>query len=123
MFISQSQKFYFSRNSNGWVLDYVLVDSEFGEVSGTALDFLIPESCNWNIASPAPIIIEYRKRGLNVEGNLIGWLLWECRRFSLSLKYLLQKLNDISGREQNQAFRDLWKTVDQQRLLRLTVFV
>jgi hypothetical protein len=127
MFQSLNRENYLSEEAgdpNYWIFQYTLVDDQFGEVNGIAPDFPSPDATNMdmNVPSPSPIIIEYRKRGLNVEGNLVIWCLQQCNIYDCSTKDLLKLFDVASGIDGNERFAELWKTVDQAKVLRLATF-
>jgi hypothetical protein len=80
---------------------YILTDSDFGKTVGIS-----------TAPMPAPIIIEYSKRSLNVEANLVLYFLEMQRKYDEPLKIQLLVLNQST----NEEFIKLWKTVDQDKI-------
>ena len=100
-----------------WRFNYTLVDDEFGEVSGVG-------ACGAGAGEGvAAIIIEYSKRKLNVEGNLVKYLTQYCSEYNYKLTELLAWYDQICLDPRFAEFADLWKTVDQAKLLKYAVFM
>lgn len=98
-----------------WLFKYTLIDDKFGKVSGAAPAAINVPGYATRISA---IIVEYSKRGLNVEAQLAIYLLDICKRYDYNLKVLLADYD----KSDTQAFQKLWKTVDQKKILRLMVF-
>jgi hypothetical protein len=98
-----------------WIFKYTLFDDLFGQVSGEA-----PSAINvpGYGSAVAPIIIEYNKRGLNVEAQLAIYLLRLCKSYDNELKWLLADYD----RSETAEFQKLWKTVDQSKILMYAIF-
>ena len=100
--------------------NYTLVDDEFGEVSGVGMFAGVGASaCAGEIA----IIIEYSKRKLNVEGNLVKYLTQHCSKYNYKLTELLAMYDQACLDPQFAEFFELWKMVDQAKLLKYAVFM
>ena len=70
-----------------WLFKYTLIDDKFGKVSGTA-----PAAINvpGYASAISSIIIEYSKRGLNVEAQLTIYLLDICKRHGYDFRSLVK---------------------------------
>lgn len=112
-YLSKDQK-----SSNYWRCEYTLVDSEFGSVTGAGIN-----SIAGAMAAPSAIIIEYRKRKLNVEANLLKYLLYVCRRQDYELISLLARFDTNSEYENSKEFAALWKTIDQSKIMKYAVLI
>ena len=73
-------------------------------------------------AGVAAIIIEYSKRKLNVEGNLVKHLTQYCSKYNLKLTKVLASYDQACLNPQYAEFAALWKTVDQAKLLKYAMF-
>ena len=101
-----------------------LVDDEFGEVSGAGVGADVIASVGADvIASAAAIIIEYSKRKLNVEGNLVKYLTQHCSKYNYKLTELLARFDQVCLDPRFAEFAALWKTVDQAKLLKYAMFM
>ena len=107
---------------NFYRFNYILVDDEFGEVSGAGagVDVFVGLGAG---AGAAAIIIEYSKRKLNVEGNLVKYLTQLCSKYNDKLTELLAWFDRTCLDPQCAEFAVLWKTVDQAKLLKYAVFM
>jgi hypothetical protein len=72
--------------------------------------------------SVGSIIIEYSKRKLNVEGNLLKYLTHLASQYNWKLTELLAWYDNYCLNPKFAEFAVLWKIVDQQRLLKLSIF-
>lgn len=90
---------------------YMLIDDEFGKVLGYDNE----------AGEIGAIIVEYRKRGLNVEANLCKYLL-DINNTGGTLAERLAEYT-IPGVETDHPFDKLWATVDQTKILKYAVFI
>ena len=120
MFVSIQIVEYFSSDHKSlyyWQFSYTLVDDEFGEVSGEVSDASVGM-----FAGAVAIIIEYSKRKLNVEGNLVKYLTQYCSKYNWKLTELLAWFDQACLDPRLAELAKLWKTVDQAKLLKYAVF-
>ena len=123
MFISIQINGYMSNDPKSpdyWRRHYTLVDDEFGEVSGESASAGVGVGASAGVAA---IIIEYSKRKLNVEGNLVKHLMQVCSENNWKLTKVLARFDKACPNPQYAEFAALWKTVDQTKLLKYAVFM
>ena len=120
MFISVQIDKWLSDDPNSpdyWRCQYTLVDSEFGSVSGVGACASAGPGAGVGVsACTSAIIQEYSQRGLNVEGNLLQYLLWLQRKYHWPIHEAIPWYNQAAQDPRFQEFAALWKLVDQDRL-------
>lgn len=124
-----------------WRFDYTLIDDVFGMVIGVAqapiliidgsdgdisnIDDSLPEDtypATPHLLMIGAIIQEYYRRHLPVEGQLARYLLQCCKEHHCSMRALMDNYNDVAQKEHNAEFAQLWKLVNQTKVMMLAVF-
>ena len=124
MFISIKIDKWFSNDSKSpdyRRCQYTLVDSEFDSVSGASAGAGAGAGAGASAGAGA-IIQEYSKRGLNVEGNLLQYLLLLQRQYHWPIHEAISWYNKADQNPRFHEFAQLWKLVDQDKLKKYAVF-